>query len=633
MSCLLFIDFESFYDSSKAVGYDLRKLSIVQYIRDSRFKAFGAGVCGLEDKPVWVPANNLPTFLKTIGEMVEGGWQNVAVIGHNVKFDGFILKEIYDVTPGHYIDTKGMSRAVFGKSIKGHSLDLISQHYGLPSKGIMKTDGVRDLDAAAEAELAEYCLHDVELCRDIYFRLVKEFPESQYESMHRTVDMFINPKLVLNVPLLEQTSVEEAKRRANIFEEIGIEKAIFASNVKFPALLVSKGFEVPTKPSPRKKDEDGNSIQIPALALGDPEFLELLESDNEELRKLCEARVAAKSTLLETRSAKLAKIGGTGLWPFDVEFSGADQTHRFSGGSGAGGNPQNFTRDSALREAVEAPQGFELVVGDFSNVELRIVAALSKDPGLVQAIEQGIDIYCDFASVFFGRKITKANERERRFGKTAILGLGYGMGWKKFIKTVRIQTGETISAEDSKKAVGLYRERYSKVPALWAELDGSIPYLASGHTGETSCRIWPFPGKLGRQYIELPSGLRMRYPNLRQEERTRVDEETGHRYTRKEWVYDTYKKRHLEVSNLYGGKVLENISQGLAGELCKLAMEEMGDACAGQVHDELHVLARKGLGLTVAKKLQRVMSVSPAWLPNICLDAEVGVGPNWNEAK
>ena len=116
-------------------------------------------------------------------------------------------------------------------------------------------------------------------------------------------------------------------------------------------------------------------------------------------------------TLLETRSAKLAAIGATGRFPVDVEFSGADQTHRYSGGNGSGGNFQNFTRGSALRDAVEAPKGHSLVVGDFSNVELRVVAYLTKDPGLIQAIEQGTDLYCDFASVFYGRKNYKSRCR------------------------------------------------------------------------------------------------------------------------------------------------------------------------------------------------------------------------------
>ncbi len=304
-----------------------------------------------------------------------------------------------------------------------------------------------------------------------------------------------------------------------------------------------------------------------------------------------------------------------------MEFSGADQTHRFSGGSGAGGNPQNFTRGSALREAVEAPEGYSLVVGDFSNIELRIVAYLSRDPGLVQAIEKGVDLYCDFASVFFGRRISKVDTSERRFGKAAILGLGYGMGATKFAKTVRLQTGETLTEEQAKKAVDLYRTRYGGVPRLWERLDSSIEWLTNPGLS-ASPAVFDFL-KYGQERIELPSGLNLRYPNLRQVREGR----------HVEWIYDVYNKRNLEQRKLYGGKLLENISQALAGELCKEAMLQMGDNVTGLVHDEIHVLCKKGLELQTAQKLKRVMSINPKWLPEIKLDAEIGWGKSWGSAK
>lgn len=603
----VFLDFESYYDGK--AGYDLRKLSMVQYVRDSRFKAFGAGLEVSGSTLEWVPASNLKSVIGQIP------WHTTVLVGHNVKFDAFILSQVYGFKAAQYVCTKAMSKAVLAKSIKGHSLRDLAEHFGLEAKGQMKTEGLTELTPAQEKELADYCLHDVELCRDIYFRLHNEFPANQYAPMHRTIDMFVNPKLQLNVPLLEKTAKEESERREKIFEEIGIGKSEFASNARFPALLRARGFDVPTKISPRTGKE------IPTLALGDPEFLEMTETDNEELKALCEARIAAKSTLLQTRSAKLAAIGRTGLWPFDVEFSGADQTHRFSGGSGAGGNPQNFTRDSALRDAVEAPEGYSLVVGDFSNIELRIVAYLSRDPGLVQAIEGGIDIYCDFASVFYGRRITKADNRERRFGKTAILGLGYGMGWERFIKTVRVQTGETINEEDSRKAVDLYRTRYAGVPRLWKKLDDAL--IALTGVQQPADAAWNLPVYFVKEAIVLPDGLRMRYPNIRQV----VDG----RHT--EWVYDTYKKRNLEKSKIYGGKCTENIAQALAGVLCKEAMLKMGDNVTGLVHDEVHVICKRGLELVTAQKLKRVMSTSPSWLPEMKLDAEVGWGKSWGSAK
>jgi len=609
----LFIDFETYFDSQ--IKYDLKHISVTEYIRDPRFKVFGAGIAFNGDPVKWLNSKELNVFFKRTN------LQNCTIIGHNIKFDGAILAWHYNVLAGQWIDTKGMSRAVLGKSIKNHSLATLAEHFKLESKGHLNTNGKLTLTPQEEKELADYCIHDVELCREIFDRLVIDFPTSEYSIMDQTIKMFVQPKLKLNVPLLRDASVEEAKRRANIFAEIGIDKSVFASNVKFPVLLSREGYEVPTKESPRKKDEQGNSLKIPALALGDPDFLELMENGDERLKTLCEARIAAKSTLLETRSAKLASIGQTGNWPFDVEFSGADQTHRFSGGSGAGGNPQNFTRGSVLRKAVEAPEGFELIVGDFSNIELRIQAYLSKDPGLIEAIEKNRDIYCDFASAFYGKTITKADEKERRFGKTAILGLGYGMGWLKFIKTVRLQTGETISEEQSRKAVDLYRTRYNQIPELWKKLDSYISKLCNP---EGIYQEFGLPVKFVFGELLLPSGLKIRFPNLRRE--------LGER-NQPEWIYDVYTKGHLEKRKLYGGKVLENICQGLAGEICKDSMRELEDLVVGQVHDELLILSSKGLLASNLGRVKRAMTNSPSWLKEMKLDAEVGHGTNWLEAK
>lgn len=612
---LLYLDFESFYDTAQ--DYDLRSISMCEYIRDPRFKAFGAGLAFDDGAVQWISGDVLQHSLSILD------WSKITLVGQNIKFDAAILAWRFGCIPASYIDTKGMSRAVLGKTIKNHSLATLAGHFGLIEKGHLKTNGLTVLTAEQEKELADYCLHDVELTRTVYKQLARKFPPNQYPILDQTIRMFVEPKLQLNVPLLQECAKNEAERRANIFLEIGIDKKEFASNVKFPALLEKEGFDVPMKESPKKKDEFGEPLMIPALALGDTEFLEMLEGSDGRLKTLCEARVAAKSTLLETRSTKLASIGSTGYWPFDVEFSGADQTHRFSGGSGAGGNPQNFTRNSALRQAVEAPEGFEIVVGDFSNIELRLVAFLSRDPGLVDAILNGKNVYCDFASAFYGYTVTKYDKvtgketPEYRFGKTAILGLGYGMGFKKFIKTVRIATDQVISEETSKKAVELYRIRYAQVPALWKKLD---EILENNIGGKSVLKFTTLPVTFYPGFIELPSGLEIRFPNLRQEANERG---------RPEWVYDVYVKGSLQKRKLYGGKILENICQALAGDLTKEAMLLMGEDVVGQCHDELLAVCRKGLGPTTASKMKRVMSLSPSWLPEMKVDAEIKGGTNW----
>lgn len=607
----LVLDFETFYDSKT---FTLKKQSMLEYVRDPRFKVHGVGFKifsehykELESQSQWITGLDVAIFFEHFD------WSCVDVIMHNAKFDGLILKEVYGVQPRSWIDTKGMSRAVFGKSLKNHSLATIAEHFGMMPKGIMKTDGLATLTPEQEKELAEYCLHDVELTALIYSQMEKDFPKNQYEILSQTVQMFVEPKIILDVPLLEKTAAMERERKKTIFEDLGIDKAEFSSNVKFPKLLEKEGFEVPTKISPR------TGKQIPAIALGDPDFLDLLEGENERLRTLCEARVAAKSTLLETRSEKLCAIGRTGYWSFDVEYSGANQTHRLSGGKGAGGNPQNFTRGSALREAVCAPSGFALVVGDFSSIELRMVAYLSKDPGLIQAIEEGKDLYCDFASVFFGRPIDKEkDEAEYRFGKCAILGLGYGMGPAKFRKTVRLQTGQSISEEDAERAVELYRTRYGRVPRFWHFLTSQIPSFAQDKQG----LIIGTPMRYEKEALILPSGLRIRYPNLRQN-------------LEGEWIYDVWTKRKsgVDIAKLYGGKVLEHMSQGLAGELCKEVARPFGNSVTGLVHDEIHLLALQADAGTAEEELKKAMRQAPAWMPRIKLDAKVGVGPNWLAAS
>lgn len=612
---LLYLDFETFWDTKNKYSLGLKgknKMSMVEYVRDSRFKAFGIGVA-FEDEPVkWISGKNIPQWISGFAKRI--GWLNVALVCHNTKFDGLILREHYECVPGQYICTKGMSKGILGKTIKNHSLRILTNHFDLPPKGEMKTDGVHDLTPEQEKELADYCIRDVESHRSVFKILAKEFPEQQYEVLHRTIDMFINARTRLNVPVLEKAHADEVERRKNIFEKIGIDKKVFSSNVKFPKLLKERGYIIPMKVSPSTGKE------IPALALGDVGFVELLEAGNEELKALCEARIAAKSNLLETRSAKLAAIGRTGDWPFDIEFSGADQTHRFSGGSGAGGNPQNFTRGSALRIAVEPPLWHDLVIGDFGKVECVISAYLAGDPGLIAALDG--DPYCAFASNYYGRKITKDDVEERRFGKEAILGLGYGMGWRKFKDRVKLKTDKTISKEEAKRGVDMYREMYCGIPTLWGFLENVIPYIASGES-----TLWPFPGKLGHGYIELPSGLKMKYPNLRQEWVT-----WGKRKSL-QWVYDVWKKGHLVRATLYGGKLLENLCQAFAGVLCVEAMLKFGNMVSGLVHDEIHLITKKGLGLVTKMALQRAMTVSPSWFPELKLKAEVGVGPNWMEAK
>jgi len=602
------VDFETFY--SRKEGYCLKTkespkgLPVVQYVRDSRFLPHGVAYRFLDDeKTHWVVGDHaIAAWASSVD------WKSIVVVAHNVRFDGAILAWRYDVKPFAWMDTVGLAKAVLGENVSGYSLKRLADYIGMPPKGEISCEGVRHPSPEQLAALGEYCKNDVEICKAIYEKLMPQFPASQLGPMNWTIRCFVEPKLVLNSAALEEGVKNEKIRREKAIANSGVGKDVLSSNKKFAELLVSRGIPVKTKVSTRTGED------IPAFAKTDDGLFELRKFSPE----LYEARLASKANLLETRGQSLLDVSKTGPFPFDVGFSGAVQTHRYSGGSGAGGNPQNFTRNSFLRMAVSAPAGFSLVVGDFAAIELRILAWLAKEPKLMGKIMADEDIYCDFASLKYGRTITKADKVERQFGKCSILGLGYNMGWKKFRLTVKTQTGMEISEEESWKTVDLYRTTYFNVPKLWEQAHALLPLIAGGRVG---C-VWFAPFiKVRKNALILPSGLEIKYPNLRQ-----VGED---------WVYDVYHKVYeAEATNLYGGKIIENICQALAGELCKEAIERAeaaGLRCVGQVHDE--IIAVSEVPDVSVGFLRDCMERPPRWMPTLKLRAEVGHGRNWNEAK
>lgn len=592
----VFCDVETFVDTK--ADYSLRKMSMVEYIRDERFKLHGFGFASGRSAPSWAREHE---FITT------GDESPLMFVGHNAKFDAAILAWRYGIKFGCYMDTMGLAMAVLGEKVSSFSLKKLADYLGLPNKGEMKTDGIRDLDPLQEMQLEEYCLNDVELCRSIYYKLIGEFPESQLSSMDWTIRAFIEPKLKLNTEILERGLHEEKERREKAINASGYSKAELSSSSTFQTIL---GSSCPIKTS----DRTGKSI--PALALQDEGFLGLRDT----VPVLYAARVAAKSTITETRAAKLLEISKTGLWPFDVKFSGAVQTHRYSGGSGAGGNPQNLPKSGFIRESVQGGEGCSLVVGDFAAIELRIIATLAGDIKLRESLRDGDDIYCEFATEFYKRRVTVHDKVERTFGKTAILGLGYGMGAAKFCQTVFLRTGQKITLGEAQKAVALYRSMYPRVPQLWRNAQSLLGLLNSGMRGQVF--FAPFL-RFEKEAVILPSGLKIRYPHLRRD---------GKEWTYQKWI----KKSAPEAVKIYGGKVIENICQGLAGDICKLSIEGAigkGLSVAGAVHDEIIAVVSSSRRDEAVSLLRDVMCEPPSWWPQIPISAEVKYGENWSEAK
>ncbi|MET0129415.1 MAG: DNA polymerase, partial [Stenotrophomonas chelatiphaga] len=110
-----------------------------------------------------------------------------------------------------------------------------------------------------------------------------------------------------------------------------------------------------------------------------------------------------------------------------------------------------------IRRAFVAPEGKLLLAADYSQIELRIMAHLSEDPGLVRAFEQGADVHRATAAEVFGRRLDEVTSNERRAAKAINFGLMYGMSAFGLARNLGIDRGQ---AQDY---VALYFSRYPGV--------------------------------------------------------------------------------------------------------------------------------------------------------------------------
>lgn len=124
--------------------------------------------------------------------------------------------------------------------------------------------------------------------------------------------------------------------------------------------------------------------------------------------------------------------------------------------------PQESIWASELRSAFQARDGFSFVAFDYSQVELRILAALSKDPALLKAFQNGADVHRATAAKIFGVPLNAVSPAMRRVAKTLNFGLIYGMGVSAFARAAG------LSREDAGKFIAAYFKEFGRIRS-WQE--------------------------------------------------------------------------------------------------------------------------------------------------------------------
>jgi DNA polymerase I-like protein with 3'-5' exonuclease and polymerase domains len=603
------IDFETYYDGKIGLGFKTQTTE--EYIRDPRFEVIGVGVKINGDPSVWATGSKdrIKKFLDSFD------LQNHTVLCHNTLFDGAILSWFFDIRPAFLLDTLSMARALCGVDV-GNSLATLAERYKLGKKGdeVIKAEGKRQTDFTSEelADYGRYCCNDVDLTYALFNKLHAEFPEDEYALVDMTLRMFTEPSLRVDDALLNIKLVELQQEKTKILQ--GLKNSLrcdteeevrkrLASNKQFAIILESMNIDVPMKLSPT------TGKLIPALAKNDDGFIELTTHPNPAVQHLCAVRLGTKSTLEESRIQRFIDIGARnkGYIPVPLKYYGA-HTGRWSGMDKI--NFQNLpSRDrkkKTLKNAILPVEGKLIINADSSQIEARVLAWLSGQRSLVELFLKGEDVYCDFASTVYNRKITKDNPVERFVGKTCILGLGYGTGATKLQMTLKnTPPGASLSHTICTDIVNLYRSVNANIPALWKagdrllqDLVGWGPKDEEYPFGDHFC-VW-----VTKDGIRLPNGLKIKYPELNRYPDPRDLSKSSMQY-----------KSRRGMVNIWGGMVVENVVQALAKIIVGEQMLRIGQRyrVALTVHDAAVVTVPKEEIDEATAYIRECMSTVPEW--------------------
>ena len=634
------LDLETFWD----VGHSLTKMSPIAYCMHPDTEVISCAFkFDNEETEVIFGEQNVIDYCNNVD------WSQYWVVGHNLSgFDSMILSWRLGIKPKLWGCTLAMARPIHAKDV-GLSLAKLVKHYRLGRKdnfALLQTKGrhLKDFTEQEIKDMGVYNKEDVDQCYGLLSRLIPQTKKSEVMLIDMTIRMLIEPQFDCDDDLLNNTLVEEVERKRTAMleaalimkvrepfmdddETIEAVLKVLSSAPKFGKLLEALGVEVPKKISPTTEKE------IPALAKTDEGFIALQNHENPLVAVAANARLDAKSTLLQTRIKSFliaADAHPQHKVPIPLKYYGADTTGRWSGW---GYNPQNLPRinpykpklTDALRKSLRAPPGHKVVVADLSGIELRVNHFLWKVPSSMELFQEDVenaDLYKAFASKLYEVKESDVSKEQRQVGKVAHLGLGFGAGHITFQTVAKTMGGVDISIEESKEIVDTWRMTYPDITRAWRRCHNVLPTIMQGAEGgavDPWGMVYPTP-----EGLQTPKGV-IRYPNLR----TEVNEETG----RSEFIYGEGRNK----ARIYAGKIVENIVQHLARHVIADnaldVQKELGLIPALTVHDELVYVVPEDKAQETLDSVQRIMRTPPTWWPELLTWSEGDIADTYGDAK
>jgi DNA polymerase I-like protein with 3'-5' exonuclease and polymerase domains len=606
---ILSVDFETYYD--KDIGF--RTQTTEEYVRDPRFEVIGVAVQEDDGEPEWFSGSHaeIKEFLS------QYDWANSFALAHNAIFDGAILNWHFNLRPKAWLDTLSMARPIHGIDAGG-SLKALAERYEIGVKGTEVVNALgkkRFMFSAADLkQYGEYCKNDVALTYKLFNILNEDFPVKELKLIDLTIRMFTEPTIQINVPMLEQYLEELKVKKEELLQTAEAHKDIIMSNDKFAEALIALGVSPPTKISARTKKETW------AFAKTDEAFKALLEHEEPAVQNLVAARLGVKTTIEETRTQRFINIGKRGALPVPLKYYAA-HTGRWGGADKV--NLQNLPSrgNTAIKTSLVAPEGYTFIDCDSSQIEARTLAWLAGEDSLVKAFANGEDVYKIMAAKIYGKDADAITKEERFFGKTVILGAGYGMGYKKFHLMLKLQN-VNISESEAERIIKIYRASYPHIRNLWEQGNEALgamlskEYVRFGREGVVT---------IIKDGFKLPSGLKLIYNNL-----TARQEGLPAGGSRAVYSYDSRREKNIHI---YGGKVVENVVQAIARCIVGEQMIRISKKyrVVLTVHDAVMVLVRDYEAKEARDYVEQCMRWVPEWATGLPVNCESGVGKSYGE--
>lgn len=512
-------------------------------------------------------------------------------VGQNLKFDMSLLARYGIEMRGIAYDT--MLESYVLDSVGGrHDMDSLADRY-LGHKTITfeeiagKGKNQLTFNQIALEQAAPYAAEDADVTLQLHLAMWPQLKQSvELLTVFNEIEMPLLPVLshiertgvLIDPAILSAHSQELAKRLAELeaqAHELAEEPFNLASTKQLQAILYEKQKLPVLKKTPGGAPSTNEEV-LAELALDYPLPKVILEYRG--LAKL-------KTTYTDKLPLMINPVSGRVHTSYHQAVTATGRL------SSSDPNLQNIPvrneEGRRIRQAFIAPEGYRIVAADYSQIELRIMAHLSQDEGLLKAFAEGKDIHRATASEVFGVPLDKVTGEQRRSAKAINFGLIYGMSAFGLARQLGIPRG------GAQRYMDLYFERYP----------GVLDYMERTRQQASE-----------QGYVSTLDGRRLYLPDVRS-------------------------------SNAMRRKAAERAAinapmQGTAADIIKRAMIEVDAWLQGQekplvraimqVHDELVFEVHESVIDEASQRIRQLMEGSMTLA--VPLKVDVGVGINWDEA-